>query len=166
MNVAKYELPHVKKMAKSLDHAYFDGACEPVNPGGWCGWGYAVFDANGDKLTDNYGVMRPRPDRSNNVAEYAAAGAAVKGYRETGRKGPLLLMGDSMLVVMQMRGVWRTRESKLYYPVYQRLQRLLRTCSFEIKWHWVPRDMNSIADELSKRGLAEHGIEPTDWSKR
>lgn len=164
--VIKAELPRVLEMAKTMDHAYFDGACEPVNPGGWGGWGFAIFDANGKKLLGQYGVMHPRPGISNNVAEYAAAGAAVKGYRELGRKGPLLLMGDSQLVVCQMRGMWRTNRHKLYYPVYERITQLLEKCAFDIRWHWIPRDKNSIADELSKRGLAEHGVEPTDWSKR
>lgn len=161
-----HELPLVDKLISTHDHAYFDGACEPVNPGGWGGWGFAIFDHRGDKLADDYGVMRPRPGISNNVAEYASAGAAVKRYRDLGRRGPLLLMGDSQLVVMQMRGIWRTRESKLYYPVYERLAALLRTCKFTIHWHWIPRDRNSIADELSKRGLAENGVEPTDWGRR
>jgi hypothetical protein len=65
-----------------------------------------------------------------------------------------------------MRGEWRANEDKLYYPVYSRLMHMLRTCDFEITWHWVPRDRNTIADRLSKKGLAEHGIQPKNWGKR
>jgi len=166
MSLIKAELPVAKKLIQEHDHAYFDGACEPVNPGGWGGWGFVIYDPTGAKLTDGYGVMRPRPGISNNVAEYAGAGAAVKRYRELGRPGPLVILGDSQLVVMQMRGIWRTRESKLYYPVYERLQALLNTCSFHPQWYWVPRDQNATADELSKKGLVENGIQPTNWGKR
>jgi len=134
------------------DHGYFDGSCEPVNPGGSGGWGFVLYDPSGTKLADGHGAMRPRPDMTNNVAEYAAAGAAVKRYRELGRRGPLLLMGDSKLVVMQMKGIWHVKQGA-YVPVHRRLRDLLASCPFQVQWEWIPRHVNATADELSRRGV-------------
>lgn len=148
------------------DKGYFDGACEPVNPGGSIGWGFILLDKWGAILKQDHGFVSAKHWTSNNVAEYMAAGAAVKAYKELGREGPLYLHGDSKLVVKQMRLEWNTNESKLYYPVYVRLVELLATCEFKIDWTWIPRKDNSIADELSKKSLVDQGVELTDWSKR
>ena len=134
------------------DYGYFDGSCEPVNPGGQGGCGFALYEPGGVKLADGHGVMRARPDMTCNVAEYAAAGAAVKRYRELGRSGPLLLMGDSKLVVLQMKEAWRAKRGA-YVPVHHRLKRFLADCPFQVQWEWIPRHINATADELSRRGL-------------
>lgn len=149
----------------AMDYAYFDGACEPRNPGGYGGWGFALFEAEGRLLKDGFGVMAARTDMTCNVAEYAAAGAAVKAYRDLGRPGPLLIMGDSQLVVRQMNREWSVRHGA-YVPVYQRLVQLLETCNFQITWKWIPRRENTIADELSTRGLRKIGITRNDWTKK
>lgn len=83
--------------------AYVDGAVEPVNPGGTAGWGFTIRDYSGVLLQEGYGRMAPKPEMTNNVAEYVAAGMALKTYRELGRPGPLLIRGDSKLVIMQIR---------------------------------------------------------------
>jgi ribonuclease HI len=137
--------------------AYFDGAVEPVNPGGTGGWGFVLRSRDGKLLREGHGVLKARPTMTNNFAEYVAAGMAVKTYQETGRSGPLLLRGDSKLVVEQMSGRWRVR-SGCYVPVYERLQALLGRCPFEVRWEWVPRHKNAEADGLSKRGLIDVGV--------
>lgn len=140
--------------------AYVDGACEPVNPGGTGGWGYTIRDAQGTLIKEGYGRMRAGPEMTNNVAEYVAAGMAIKTYAELGLPGPLLVRGDSKLVVMQMRGEWQVRQGS-YVRVYHRVRALLAKCTFEVRWEWVPREQNTRADELSKQALAEIGIRPT-----
>ena len=134
------------------DIAYFDGSCKPVNPGGWGGWGFVVCDSRGNKVFDGCGAMRPRKDMTNNVAEYAAAGACIKAYKDSGRKGPLLMRGDSKLVVMQMRGEWVIRKGSYVY-IAQRLLELVDTCYFELDWEWIPRKRNTVADELSTKSI-------------
>ncbi len=94
---------------------------------------------------------------TNNVAEYTAAGCAVKAYRELGRQGPLLLHGDSKLVVEQMQGNWRVKGGA-YVRVYRRLRELLSEVDFEVRWAWVPRDRNQVADDLSKQALVDAGV--------
>lgn len=148
------------------DYGFFDGACEPRNPGGTGGWGFVLFSASGEKLTESFGLLRAKPSMTNNVAEYIAAGCAVKAYRELGRDGPLLLHGDSQLVVKQMQGQWQVR-SGAYIRVYDRLRSLLTECGFTVQWKWVPREKNQLADDLSKKALVDAGIRiPERRSKR
>lgn len=145
--------------------AYVDGAVEPVNPGGTAGWGFTIRDYQGVLLQEGYGRMAPKPEMTNNLAEYVAAGMALKAYRELGRPGPLLVRGDSKLVIMQMRGEWQVREGS-YVKVYHRVKALLDTCLFEVRWEWVPREQNVRADALSKLALEEVGIRPAIRVKR
>ena len=139
--------------------AYVDGAVEPVNPGGTGGWGFTIRDHAGVLLKEGYGRMAAKPEMTNNVAEYIAAGLALKAYQELGRPGPLLVRGDSKLVVMQMLGHWKPRGGS-YVKVYYRVKALLEKCSFVVQWEWVPREQNQRADALSKLALMEIGIAP------
>lgn len=142
------------------DYIYFDGACEPRNPGGTGGWGFVIFGKGGERIKDGYGVMRARPDMTNNVAEYAGAGAGLKAYQELGRPGPVIVCGDSKLVIEQMSGRWRIKKGA-YVKVAHRLLALIETCEFQIEWQWVPRNNNADADAMSVKGLKEQGIHRT-----
>jgi len=150
-------MSNIPKQYKDNDAiAWCDGACEPNNPGGTGGWGF-VIKAKGEIIASSYGVMDARPDMTNNVAEYAAVGAAVKAYQAMGRPGPLLVKTDSKLVVEQMKGNWRARKGA-YIRVRIKLLELLETCEFEVNWSWVGRNENQEADALSVKGLEELGI--------
>ncbi len=53
--------------------AYFDGACEPINPGGTIGFGAVIFDYAGHEIWHASGISRPNDgpqQTSSNVAEY------------------------------------------------------------------------------------------------
>ena len=139
--------------------SYFDGACEPVNPGGTGGWGFIIRDFTGAILKEGHGRIAASPDVTNNVAEYVAAGKALQAYIALNRPGPFLLRGDSKLVVMQMQGAWQARQGA-YIKVLEKVRALAATCTFEIRWEWVPREQNARADALSKLSLEEIGITP------
>ena len=132
---------------------YFDGACGPVNPGGTVGWGYTIRDRNGDTIAEDFGSLPPSKDNSNNVAEYLAAAKAVVAYKRLNRPGPLVMKGDSQLVVKQMKGEWSAKQGS-YMPVYRKLLEVLWTCTFPLEWTWIPREQNTHADALSKRALS------------
>lgn len=139
--------------------AWCDGACEP-NPGGTGGWGFVIDLPEGGEVS-GYGLMKARPDLSNNVLEYAAVGACIKRWLDLGRMSTLHIHTDSKLVVEQMLGRWKVN-SGAYIPVYERLKNeLLPRCPFIVTWCWVPRERNTRADKLSKRALIEAGITPT-----
>jgi ribonuclease HI len=108
-------------------------------------------------IASGYGTMRARPTMTNNVAEYAAAGAAIKAALDTVRCPDLLVCGDSMLVIRQMTGEWGVKGGA-YVPVRERLVALVNRCSFSLSWRWIPREENAEADALSMRALSEIGI--------
>src|SRR5437868_5188161 len=88
---------------------YFDGLCEPTNPGGYaCGGWYAPAQ-QGPHVPE--GVRGQRcyghgAGMTNNVAEYNAALSALRALYATGYRGPVELRGDSKLVVEQFSGRW------------------------------------------------------------
>lgn len=139
----------------AVDHGFFDGACQPRNPGGHGGWGFVLY-LDG-KLVEGSGYIPAGPEVSNNVAEYQAALEAVQAYAATGRPGPLFLHGDSRLVVCQISGQWRVKGG-LYLPVYRRLRSFLDEQRFRVDFRWVSRDKNTVADELSTRELRKRGV--------
>lgn len=138
---------------------YFDGSIGPVNPGGTGGWGFVLRDWSGASLGEGSGRVAPSLGLTSKTMEYVAAGMLLKTYMALKLPGPLLVRGDSRLVVMQMRGDWQVREGS-YVETYHRVQGLLKKCAFAVQWEWVPHDQNMQADTLSKQVIKEVGISP------
>ncbi len=140
---------------------YWDGCCEPVNPGGTAAYGAVIF-VNGRRRWETSKVFKPKPGReketSNNVAEYLGF-IAILDYLISQQltKVPIVVSGDSRLVVEQMFGRWRIKRG-LYVPHAHRAKRLLKQFP-NIVGRWIPRDENDIADELSKRELKRAGVQ-------
>lgn len=137
--------------------AHFDGACEPHNPGGWGGWGFAICDPAGTEQANGHGVLDKGPGMTNNVAEYTAALECVRRWIAMEIPEPLLIRGDSKLVIEQMSGRWQAKAGA-YLVVHHALRKLLRDSSVSVAWEWVPRAENGRADDLSKHGLIERGV--------
>jgi ribonuclease HI len=133
--------------------AHFDGACEPRNPGGWATYGY-VLHRGPQEVARGLGVVGEGPAMSNNVAEYAAATHALERALDLRSPGEALRMvGDSKLVVEQMKGAWRIQEGR-----YAPLARSLRAFAAKVEdltWVHVPRGQNALADALSKQAYAQ-----------
>lgn len=145
-----------------LTHANFDGSCEPKNPGGTGGWGYVIYDATrpDHELATGYGLLPASPTMTNNVAEYTAALECLRRFVALELDGSLVLRGDSKLVIEQMSGRWRVKAGH-YIPVYREAAALVLAHRIPVRWEWVPRELNSRADELSKQGLHERGVPVT-----
>ena len=89
---------------------------------------------------------------TNNEAEYSAL---INGLQEVRKMNltthhRLRIQGDSMLVVMQLLGDWRTRKESLK-PFHDAARTLLESLPKNIvpTIEHIPRDQNSRADELS-----------------
>ena len=130
--------------------AWFDGACEPRNPGGHAAWG--VFIAPEREL---YGYVGHGSKMSNNVAEYSAAAEALRALMPQ-RGEEIVLRGDSKLVVEQLNGRWQVGGG-LYLPYYELAQELTQEFT-RLNIEWVPREENARADALSKKALSERGV--------
>lgn len=140
--------------------AYFDGACEPVNPGGTATYGAAIFQ-DGNRAWECAEVYCPEPgderETSNNVAEYCGLLAVLRWFADQGLfEAQIIVYGDSKLVIEQMFGSWKIKKG-VYVPLALAAQRLLRQFK-SIKGRWIPREKNEIADKLSKSALVRKGV--------
>jgi len=128
---------------------YFDGACEPYNPGGIATWGVVLYE---DKniIYKNCGLAcEPfSPEATNNLAEYTAL---IKGLEQCLARGikTLTVRGDSQLVIRQVTGEYRIKSTNVI-PLCEKAHRLVNSFK-KVSSEWVERERNSIADELSKQ---------------
>jgi ribonuclease HI len=126
---------------------YFDGLCEPKNPGGIATFGYVIFLEDG-RTVKGYGLAsKPySPDSTNNVAEYTGLICLLEEMKRLNIRNPLI-RGDSQLVVRQLKGEYKVK-SKRILPLYVRAMELLNELGGKVEW--VPREQNKLADELSR----------------
>lgn len=147
---------------------YFDGCCEPVNPGGTAAYGVVIFDGE-KRIYEASKVFVPvkgkELETSNNVAEYSAFLDALDWLAKNilNRK-PIEVYGDSKLVICQMFGdgerkgmFWKIKKG-FYKPLALRARTMLVNFP-QMKGQWIPREENSIADELSKAELHKAGVQ-------
>lgn len=132
--------------------AWFDGACEPINPGGLGTYGFVV--RRGDELVvRRQGVV---PDvagvpMTGNVAEAVALLLLLEWLAAHPQPGPVRIEGDSKLVVMQVRGEWDAN-----VPVLRLLRDKCRALlPADARLVHVPRDRNGEADALTHLAYAE-----------
>jgi|SRR5580692_6851430 ribonuclease HI len=94
---------------------WFDGACEPRNPGGTGTWGY-VIQGLGDDV-EGCGALKACPEMTNNFAEYTAFGKGLRylvdNCTDLKADDELIIHGDSKLVICQLTGQWAIRAENL-----------------------------------------------------
>jgi ribonuclease HI len=151
---------------------YCDGACEPVNPGGH---GSAAFCIPALKVEKAVWLGKQWKSKqtgkvytmSNNIAEYAAVGAAMlwveRNWKEHGLRA-VDIRTDSQLTVKQLSGEWACKAEHLIEMrgvLWAMMKRFQHEGAPSVEFTWVPREENTLADVLSKAPYAEHGITPT-----
>lgn len=131
--------------------AYFDGSCGPINPGGEMGIGVIIFEDDKEVYRCSDKVPEA-PENTNNVAEYLAfikilEFFSLKSYEFT----DITIYGDSNLVVQQMNNAWKIREGHYKEHALQ-AKKLLQILKVDnnIKIEWIPREQNTLCDDLSK----------------
>jgi ribonuclease HI len=141
--------------------AYFDGACEPINPGGKMGFGSIVTD-NGQVDWHSAGMSGPdKGPTSNNLAEYTALMALLDYFVEQNlTDADIEIRGDSKLVIEQMSGRWKI--GKGVYVQAAHHAREVAAKFTKLRFRWIPRAENRLADELSKYKLIEAGVQIAD----
>lgn len=122
---------------------YFDGACEPKNPGGIATFGWLIFQAD-KRLAWGYGEAKRGEGATNNLAEYYALLHALQAAKDLSIT-PDIIKGDSQLVVNQVNGQWAINKPHLAALVSEvkELNPILLT--------WIPREQNEAADSLSRK---------------
>jgi ribonuclease HI len=137
--------------------AYFDGLCEPKNPGGLaCGgwWVEPLPDCAGlqDGL-EGCAAFGSGPGATNNTAEYRAALACLTAIAEAGSTGPVELRGDSRLLVEQYNGRWACNAPALA-ALLAHLRHAARSFA-SVTVTWIPREQNARADALSRQAYQD-----------
>jgi ribonuclease HI len=87
---------------------------------------------------------------TNNVAEYRAVIAGLEAAAAF-RPRAVYVRADSMLVVNQLRGLWKVKHPGLR-PLYEQARALLQTFD-EVDLAHVPRAQNAAADALVNAAL-------------
>lgn len=131
--------------------AWFDGACEPVNPGGTASFGVVVRDGDSTILLKEHGLVGKGSAMSSNLAEYAGVLHVLK-HLSTRPPGRATIYGDSNLVINQLNGKWRVRKG-LYLSIAIETKALLaylHGLGWQIHLMWIPREQNGECDTLSK----------------
>ncbi len=131
-------------------HISFDGSCLN-NPCGQIGYGCVI--TYGDVVISLWDGDRPHKDNSNNTAEYRGLLLALKWLKSNVDALDIVtIKGDSMLVIKQMTSQWRIKKGG-YASDALKAKDLLSSINFElhvkIKFQWIPREQNDLADQLS-----------------
>ena len=127
--------------------AYIDGGARG-NPGP-AGWGAVIRDSAGETLAELFGAL---PHATNNVAEYNGLLAALDWCLEHGATS-LHVRSDSLLLVQQMRGVFKVKNEGLK-PLHGQA-RLLAHKIGRVTFEHVRREMNTDADRLANVAMDE-----------
>lgn len=123
------------------------------NPGP-AGWGAVVRTPAGETVTELMGAI---PHATNNVAEYSGLLAALDWCADHDAK-TVLVRSDSLLLVQQMRGVYKVKNEGLK-PLHGRA-RLLAHRIGRVTFEHVPREQNADADRLANLAMDEaEGVE-------
>jgi ribonuclease HI len=134
--------------------AYFDGLCEP-NPGGVATYGF-VIKRDGKKVHEGHGLAgTPKtPQATNNVAEYTGLIKALEWLLAQKVKEPVVIRGDSDLIIKQVKGEYKVK-SGLLAPLHGQVKELLEKLP-AITIEWVRRERNADADRLTNLAYAEY----------
>ena len=151
---------------------YFDGACEPTNPGGTASFGYLI--KNNDKIIlQGSGIVGSGKGMTNNVGEYHGLIEGIRALTGLNLKEKAMIYGDSDIVCNVVSKKWGWNKKKTIWnphknashlkPLLREALDLLAGLDYEIKW--ISREDNWQADELSKKPLIEAGIIKAESSK-
>jgi ribonuclease HI len=132
--------------------AYTDGGSRG-NPGP-AGYGVVIVDDQDTVIAEINGALART---TNNVAEYEGLLAALRYAIEHGYAA-LRIRSDSLLLVQQMKGVYRVKHPGLQ-PLHQEATRLVSQLDRVVFEH-VPRHLNARADTLANRAMDEAARQP------
>jgi ribonuclease HI len=90
---------------------------------------------------------------TNNQAEYTALKLGMEHALKLGAKELEVYM-DSLLVVNQMKGIFKVRNRDLW-PIHDAIKQLVPRFT-HVSFGHVPRELNKAADAAVNRALDEH----------
>ena len=145
---------------------YFDGLCQPINPGGISCYAFIV-KSDERIIHSDYGVAaKPFSEEStNNVAEYTALAKALQWLLANNfNSNKVEIKSDSQLVVNQLTGDYKVKARRIL-PLFKHVL-FLKTKFQDIQIKWIPRDMNREADSLTNKAYNKALLENPEYLDR
>lgn len=127
--------------------AHIDGGARG-NPGP-AGWGVVIHGPTGDVTAELHGAI---PHATNNVAEYEGLLAALRWCHTQGVTA-LHVRSDSLLLIQQMRGVYKVKSPGLK-PLHGQA-RVLSQQVGHVTFEHIRRELNTDADRLANLAMDE-----------
>jgi len=118
------------------------------NPGP-AGWGAVVSTTTGEPVTELRGAL---PHATNNVAEYSGLIAALD-WCAAHAATDVHVRSDSLLLVQQMKGVYKVKNEGLK-PLHGQA-RLLAHRIGRVEYEHIRRELNAEADRLANLAMDE-----------
>jgi ribonuclease HI len=149
-----------------LIEVYFDGLCQPINPGGISCYAFIV-KSDGRIVHSDYGVAaKPFSEEStNNVAEYTALAKALQWLLANNFNSKKVeIKSDSQLVVNQLTGDYKVKARRIL-PLFKQVL-FLKTKFQDIQIKWIPRDKNREADRLTNKAYNNTLLENPEYLDR
>lgn len=143
-------------------HGWFDGACEPYNPGGNMGLGAYALIAGVDgpiRIFEHSDYIPADGWNSNNVAEYLALKALLEFLINNNLDDrEIFIKGDSNMVISQMNNQWRIKAGR-YVKTARECREMVFKFQKRPRFFWIPREENTAADDLSKKLMVKNKCE-------
>ena len=127
---------------------FFDGASRG-NPG-VAGAGFVIEDEKGETFDEGYAFLGDNV--TNNYAEYSALHNGLIRVLRNGIYN-ILIKGDSLLVIKQMRGEYRCKSANLK-ELFVKCRKLIKAFK-NIEFEHIRRDKNKKADKLANLAIDE-----------
>ena len=147
---------------KKKVEVYFNGTCQPYNPGGIACYGFVIYQQQQQDVVhvaNGLALAEPFTDNATDiVAAYTAIIKALEwllAHRPDGssnnnsssfRTQTIVVKGDSQLVINQIKGKYKVKEARII-PLYKRVRSLISKFK-NIKIKWIPREQKKYADTL------------------
>lgn len=128
------------------------------NNGGMCGIGVVILDADTTEILCEIGEAIG--EGTNTHAEYNAFERGIReaiGVADHHKVKKVMLLADSNLVVAQMKGEWKAKNTGDYVKKCTDVLNLLRPMVKEIVIDHIPREYNN-ADALASKAI-ENAVE-------
>jgi ribonuclease HI len=149
-----------------LVEVYFDGLCQPINPGGIACYAFIV-KSDGRIIYCDYGIAGEpfSEDSTNNVAEYTALTKALQWLLANDYSSKKVeIKSDSQLIVNQLTGDYKVKARRIM-PLYKEVLSL-KSKFQDIQIKWVPRDKNREADKLTNKAYNKALLENPEYLDR
>ena len=143
----------------------FDGMLQTLDEqpqmGGFLGYGWLIT-CNNTEIAHGFGLFAHKRIVNSNIAEYLALIEGLDALLDLRISDePIEIQGDAKCIIDQMTGAASINSFSIR-SLYHRARKLSGQFN-HLRWGWVPRNKNKLADKLSRRGLRQLYSKPNAY---